>query len=115
MAAPVPLREDYDAGELRRLARSSSDPGQVRRLLAVAAVYAGEARSAAAVIGGVGLQTVRDWVLRFNAQGPAGLATGRRQVSGPGSTRPSARPCGRSSMRGRTRRCTGWCAGGSPT
>src|SRR5690349_21564670 len=44
MAAPVPLREDYDAAELRRLARSSSDPGQVRRLLAVAAIYAGEAR-----------------------------------------------------------------------
>src|SRR5690348_1290184 len=77
MAAPVPLREDYDAAELRRLARSSSDPGQGRRLLAVAAIYAGEARSAAAVIGGVGLQTVRDWVLRFNAEGPVGLATGK--------------------------------------
>jgi putative transposase len=77
MAAPVPLREDYDAAELRRLARSTSDPGQVRRLLALAAIYAGEPRSAAAAIGGVGLQTVRDWVLRFNAKGPAGLATGK--------------------------------------
>src|SRR5689334_16282135 len=77
MAAPVPLREDYDAAELRRLARSSSDPGQVRRLLAVAAIYAGEARTSAAAVGGVGLQTVRDWVLRFNAKGPAGLATGK--------------------------------------
>ena len=77
MAAPVPLREEYDAAVLRRLARSSSDPGQVRRLLAVAAICAGEARSAAAAIGGVGLQTVRDWVLRFNAKGPAGLVTGK--------------------------------------
>src|SRR5690242_2853347 len=77
MAAPVPLREEYDAAELRRLARSTSDPGQVRRLLALAAIYAGEPRSAAAAIGGVGLQTVRDWVLRFNAGGPAGLATGK--------------------------------------
>src|ERR1051326_1883579 len=77
MAAPVPLREDYDAAELRRLARSSSDPGQVRRLLAVAAIYAGEARTSAAAVGGVGLQTVRDWVFRFNAKGPAGLATGK--------------------------------------
>jgi len=77
MAAPVPLRNDYDATALRRLARSSQDPGQVRRLLALAAIYDGEARSAAAQIGGVGLQTVRDWVLRFNEAGPAGLLTGK--------------------------------------
>lgn len=77
MAAPVPLRNDYDAAALRRLARSSHDPGQVRRLLALAAIYDGEARSMAAEIGGVGLQTVRDWVLRFNDGGPAGLLTGK--------------------------------------
>src|SRR5258708_5125439 len=77
MAAAVPLRSDYDATQLRRLARSAADPGQVRRLLALAAIYAGEPRSAAAAIGGVGLQTVRDWVVRFNAHGPAGLATGK--------------------------------------
>ncbi|MDQ2106567.1 helix-turn-helix domain-containing protein [Azospirillum sp. C340-1] len=65
MAAPVPLRNDYDAAALRRLARSSQDPGQVRRLLALAAIYDGEARSTAAEIGGVGLQTVRDWVTRW--------------------------------------------------
>ena len=29
-------------------------------------------RGDAAEIGGVGLQTVRDWVLQFNAEGPAG-------------------------------------------
>lgn len=77
MAAPIPLRADFDAAALRRLARSAGDPGQVRRLLALAAIYAGERRLAAAAIGGVGLQTVRDWVLRFNAGGPAGLATGK--------------------------------------
>jgi transposase len=27
--------------------------------------------------GGVGLQTIRDWVLRFNARGPAGLIDGK--------------------------------------
>lgn len=48
MAAPVPLRSDYDAAALRRLARSSHDPGQVRRLLALAAIYEGEPRSVAA-------------------------------------------------------------------
>lgn len=77
MAAPIPLRADFDAAALRRLARSAGDPGQVRRLLALAAIYAGERRLAAAAIGGVGLQTVRDWVLRFNAGGPTGLATGK--------------------------------------
>jgi transposase len=77
MAAPIALRGDYDAKVLRGLARTVGDPGQVRRLLALAAVYDGGARSAAAEIGGVGLQTVRDWVLGFNAEGPAGLETGK--------------------------------------
>jgi transposase len=77
MAAPVALRGDYDAQALRRLARGSGDPGQVRRLLALAAVYDGGSRSDAAAMGGVGLQTVRDWVLRFNAEGPVGLETGK--------------------------------------
>jgi len=77
MAAPVPLRSDYDAAALRRLARSSHDPGQVRRLLALAAIYEGEPRSAAAQMGGVSLQTVRDWVLRFNEAGPPGLLTSK--------------------------------------
>ncbi|CCD02579.1 mutator family transposase [Azospirillum brasilense] len=77
MAAPVPLRSDYGAAALRRLARSSHDPGQVRRLLALATIYDREPRLAAAQIGGVGLQTVRDWVLRFNDAGPAGLLTGK--------------------------------------
>ena len=43
-----------------------------RRLLALAAIYDGATR-AEAKIGGVGLQVVRDWVLKFNARGPDGL------------------------------------------
>ena len=58
---------------MRRLARASRDAKQVRRLLALAAIYEGETRSEAARIGGVTLQIVRDWVVRFNAEGPAGL------------------------------------------
>lgn len=77
MAAPVPLRSDCDAAALQRLARSSHGPGQVRRLLALAAIHEGEPRSAAAQIGGVSLQTVRDWVLRFSEAGPPGLLTGK--------------------------------------
>ena len=40
------------------------------------AVY-GATRTEAAKIGGIGLQIVRDWVLRFNARGPDGLLDGK--------------------------------------
>lgn len=73
MGVPIPLRDDYDGLALRQLARVSDDAKQTRRLLALAAIYDGGSRSAAARLGGVGLQVVRDWVLRFNAGGPAGL------------------------------------------
>ena len=73
MAAPVALRSDYDGATLRRLAKVSEDANQTRRLLALAVVCDGGRRSEAASIGGVGLQVVRDWVLRFNAEGPDGL------------------------------------------
>jgi transposase len=77
MAAPIPLRSDFDATQLRRLARQSRDPDQTRRLLALAEIYVGGSRSDAARIGGVGLQIVRDWVLRFNAKGPDGFLNGK--------------------------------------
>ena len=73
MSLPVALRLDFDAPGLRRLARSSEDANQARRLLALATIYAGGTRIQAADAGGVGLQIVRDWVVRFNADGPAGL------------------------------------------
>ncbi len=73
MAAPVALRSDYDGATLRRLAKVSEDANQTRRLLALAVVCDGGRRGEAASIGGVGLQVVRDWVLRFNAEGPEGL------------------------------------------
>lgn len=53
--------------------RKTKDGPQARRLLALAAVYDGASRSEAARIGGVTLQIVRDWVLKFNASGPEGL------------------------------------------
>ena len=73
MAAAVGLRDDFDGGALRTAARRSKDGPQARRLLALAAIYDGATRTEAAKIGGVGLQVVRDWVLRFNAHGPDGL------------------------------------------
>ena len=77
MSAPIPLRPDFEASQLRGLARRTKDGPQARRLLALAAIYDGARRSEAAKIGGVGLQIVRDWVLRFNARGPDGLLDGK--------------------------------------
>ncbi|HEY8126078.1 MAG TPA: IS630 family transposase [Methylocystis sp.] len=73
MAAAIGLRGDYDARSLRAIAKRSKDGAQARRLLALASIYDGGARSEAAKIGGVTLQVVRDWVLRFNAEGPDAL------------------------------------------
>lgn len=73
MSRALPLRGDFDAPALRRLARASDDANQARRLLALATIYAGGSRAEAAAVGGVGRQIVRDWVERFNAAGPRGL------------------------------------------
>jgi len=67
------LRTDHNAESLRALARESEDANQARRLLALSAIYAGGSRSDAAKMLDVTLQIVRDWVLRFNAEGPSGL------------------------------------------
>ena len=76
MGKAIGLREVFDAAALRRLSRMTKSANQARRLLALAEIYDGGSRSAAARIGGVGLQIVRDWVLRFNARGPDGLLDG---------------------------------------
>ncbi len=70
---PIPLRSDFDAAVLRRLARRTKDGPQARRLLALAAIYDGASRAEAAQIGSVTRQIVRDWVVKFNALGPEGL------------------------------------------
>ena len=41
MAAPVPLRSDFDAEGLRGLAKGSGDSAQIRRLLALSVISAG--------------------------------------------------------------------------
>ncbi len=81
MGAALPLRADFDAGALRGLAPRSRDGARTRRLPALAAIYDGHRRSAAARFAGVGLQIVRERVLRFNAAGPEGLKD--RKPAGP--------------------------------
>jgi transposase len=83
MGAAVALGVDFEAKTLRALARRSEDAGQVRRLPALPAIYDGADRTTAAALGGVGLQTLRDWVLRFNAAGADGLLTGRAPGNAP--------------------------------
>ena len=77
MSFCIPLRDDYDGEDLRAMARSTSDAKQARRLLALSLICDGGSRTEAARHGDVSLQTVRDWVLRFNAAGPDGLIDGK--------------------------------------
>lgn len=72
MATAVSLRTDMTAAELRRLAAASKNAN-----LSLAAVRDGMNRTEAARIGGMDRQTLRDWVHRFNALGPAGLLDAR--------------------------------------
>jgi transposase len=73
MGQAVPIRTDYTASEVRRFAKCAKDGAQARRLLALAAVLDGVSREEAAKLGGMDRQTLRDWVIRFNEQGPDGL------------------------------------------
>ncbi len=73
MPAALPLRSDFDSKTLRNLARRCENSNQSRRLLSLAAVYDGMSRGDAARVGGMDRQTLRHWVLRFNADGPEGL------------------------------------------
>jgi transposase len=73
MGHAIAVRADFTAGEVRRFARRARDSAQARRLLAIAAVLDGSSREEAAKIGGMDRQTLRDWVIRFNEQGPEGL------------------------------------------
>ena len=92
MTIPVALRGDFKASQLRGLARKTKDGPQARRLLAVAAIYDGATRTEAAKIGGVGLQIIRDWVMRFNARGLPACLTVNRQANPRGSMMCSVRP-----------------------
>jgi transposase len=73
MGQAIAVRTDYMSGEVRRFAKQAKDVAQARRLLAIAAVLDGASRTEAAKIGGMDRQTLRDWVIRFNDQGPDGL------------------------------------------
>ena len=74
--AVVLLKDGLSAAEFRRAAKASDDANQARRLLALAAIRDGLSREAAARIGGMDRQTLRDWVHAYNDQGIDGLVNG---------------------------------------
>lgn len=80
MGAPLEVRTDMEAAELRRLARRERDGRVAARLIALANVLDGMSRGAAARAAGMDRQTLRDRVIRFNAVGADGL----RDQSRPG-------------------------------
>ena len=82
MGRAIAVKTDYSGAEVRRLAKRTKDAAQARRLLAVAAILDGASREEAAKTGGMDRQTLRDWVIRFNEQGPDGLIN----IASPGAT-----------------------------
>ena len=68
--AGIVTRTDFEPCELRALAKSEKDARVARRLLAVAGALEGLSRADAARVGGMDRQTLRDWVIRFNTDGP---------------------------------------------
>ena len=112
---PIPVRADFDARMVRAAARRSKNGPQARRLLALAAIYEGASRTEAAKIGGVTLQIVRDWVMKFNAHGPEGLID--RKLPGQPSRLTGAHRAALAAIleSGRSRPCMASCAGGSST
>jgi hypothetical protein len=66
MVAPIPLRSDFDGPMLRALVLGEKAGSVTRGLLSLVTIYDGGSRADAALLRGLGLQTIRDWVLRFN-------------------------------------------------
>jgi Winged helix-turn helix len=75
--AAIGLQDDFDGAVLRRLARATKSANQSRRLLALAQICDEGRWREAAKLGSVTPQIVRDWVVRFNADGPDGLLDGK--------------------------------------
>ncbi len=67
------IRKDRTAAVLRKLAKDENNGRVARRLLAIANALCGMSRAEAARSAGMDRQTLRDWVIRYNAHGVAGL------------------------------------------
>jgi len=82
-ARGLPIRQDLSPSELRRLAGRERDPAAARRMYAIANALEGMPRAQAARLAGMERQALRDAVVRYNAEGIAGLYN-RRSPPPPG-------------------------------
>jgi transposase len=73
MPAPIDVHGNFTSDQLREIAEQLPDRSHARRVRAIAAILDGKTRAEAASIGGMERQTLRDWVHRFNTDGPDGL------------------------------------------
>jgi transposase len=70
------VRRDITAVVLRKKARAQKDGRVASRLFGIANILDGMSRDEAAKLAGMTRQTLRDWVVRYNGQGIAGLRSG---------------------------------------
>ena len=73
MGAGLPIVDHHDASELRAPARREKNGRAASRMVATANALDGMTRLAAARSAGMDRQTLRDWVIRDNADGIDGL------------------------------------------
>jgi transposase len=71
--AALPIRADLSPSELRSLARRETKGRVAARMYAIAHALDGLARAEAARLAGMDRQVLRDAVVRYNAEGVAGL------------------------------------------
>jgi len=72
-ARGLAIRDDLDAAALRRFAQTEPDRRAALRALAIAQALEGASRAEAASVVGRERQSLRDAVVRYNAEGLAGL------------------------------------------
>jgi len=72
-ARGLPIRGDVPPAELRRLSRRERDRAAAARMMAIANALEGMSRAEAARLAGMERQALRDAVVRYNAEGLAGL------------------------------------------
>jgi len=82
------IRDDVGAADLRRFAQGEADRCAALRALAIAQALEGASRAEAARLVGRERQSLRDAVLRFNAEGLAGLRN-RPRPGRPGKLSPA--------------------------
>jgi transposase len=73
MGASLPIRDELTAEALRRHARHEPNRRAALRMLAIANALEGMSRAEAARLAGMERQALRDAVVRYNAEGLAGL------------------------------------------